>query len=108
MGLGGFNGFDGFGGRLNDVVEEASDGKGADATSYRGDGGEVLAFADFRGEVAFDDAIFAGSASVDKNGAGADAIIRNQAGDAGCAYDYIKVLKICQVVAAVKEGDVVI
>lgn len=38
---------------LDDVVEEAGDGKRADATDGGGDGGEVCAVSDLRGDVAF-------------------------------------------------------
>ena len=38
---------------LDDVVEEAGDGEGADAAFYGGDGGEVCAVMNLRGEVAF-------------------------------------------------------
>lgn len=38
---------------LDYVIEEAGDGEGADAASRGGEGGEVFAFADFFGEIAF-------------------------------------------------------
>ena len=38
---------------LDDVVEEAGDGEGADAASDGGEGGEVGSLADFVGEIAF-------------------------------------------------------
>ena len=38
---------------LDDVVEEAGDGEGADAAGDGGEGGEVGSLADFVGEIAF-------------------------------------------------------
>ena len=38
---------------LNDVVEEAGDGEGADAAGGGGDGGEVGATMDVVGDIAF-------------------------------------------------------
>ena len=35
------------------MVEEAGDGKGADAADGGGDGGEICAVSDLRGDVAF-------------------------------------------------------
>jgi len=52
------------------MVEEAGDGEGADAASGGGDGGEVGATMDVVGDIAFQDAVFAGGAGVDKNGIG--------------------------------------
>lgn len=37
----------------DDMFKEAGDGEGADAADDRGDGGEVGAFPDFIGEIAF-------------------------------------------------------
>lgn len=54
-----------FGSNLNDMVKETSDGEGADATEFGGDGGEICAGADAVRDVAFKNAVFAGSASVD-------------------------------------------
>ena len=92
---------------LEEMVEKAGDGKRADAASDGGDGGEVLAFADCGGDVAFENAVFAGGAGIYKNGAWTDHRIRNQTGNAGSAYDYIKVLEFCQVVTTVEEGNIV-
>ncbi len=53
---------------LDDVVEEAGDGEGTDAAGDGSDGGEVGSFADCVGNVAFQNTVFAGGASVDKSG----------------------------------------
>ena len=90
------------------MVKKAGDGERADAADLWSNGSKVGAVVEFCGKVAFDDAFFAGGASIDKSGAGGDKITRNQPRDARGAYDYIKILKVCQVVATVEEGDVVI
>ena len=92
---------------LEEVVEEAGDGEWADAAEFWGDGGKIGAGADGFVEIAFNDAVFASSASVDKNGTRFDIIIRNQARDARSCYNYIKILKFCQVVATMEYFDVV-
>ena len=55
---------------MNDVVEKAGDGEGADATEFWRDGGEVGAVADVVRDVTFKDAVFAGGASIDDAGTG--------------------------------------
>ena len=62
---------------LEKVVKEAGDGEGADTALWWGDGGEVGSLAKLGREVAFNDAFFAGGASVYKNGTRADHIVRN-------------------------------
>lgn len=62
---------------LDDVIEEASDSEGADAADDRCDGGEVGAGADVIGDIAFEDAVFAGGASINDAGARFDHGIRN-------------------------------
>ena len=89
-------------GGLDDVVKKAGDGEGADATGSGSNSSEIGSAVKFRSEVAFDYAFFAGSASIDKSGAGGDKIVRNQPRDARGAYDYIKILKFCQVIATVE------
>lgn len=89
------------------MVEEAGDGEGTDAADFGGDGGEVGAVAEAVGDIAFQDAFFAGGAGVDDDGAGGNELVRNQPRYTRCAYDYIKFCEICQVVAAMKEGDIV-
>ncbi len=90
------------------MVEKTGDGEGADAAFCWGDGGKVGAVVEFCGKVAFDDAFFAGGTSIYKSGAWGDKITRNQPRYARGADNYIKVLKVCQVIATVEEGDVVI
>ena len=90
------------------MVKKAGDGEGADATFCRSDGGKVGAGVELGSKVAFDDAFFAGSASIYKSGAGGNKLIRNQTRDARGTDYYIKVLKVCQVAALVKESDAVI
>ncbi len=93
---------------LEDMIKKAGDGEGADAADLGGDGGEVGAAADNVGDIAFQDSVFAGSASIDDNGARFDEIIRNQTGNASRSYNYIKLLKFCQVIATMKEFGIVI
>lgn len=57
-------------GGVEEMIKKTSDGEGADTAFLRGDGGEVGASIEVRGEVAFDNAIFASGASIYKNGAG--------------------------------------
>ena len=52
------------------MVKKTSDGERADTTFLRSDGGEVCARIEVRGEVAFNNAVFASGASIYKNGAG--------------------------------------
>lgn len=58
------------------MVEKASDGEGADAAFYRSDGGKVCTGVKFGGEVAFDNAVFAGCTCIYKSGAGGNEITR--------------------------------
>ena len=90
------------------MVKEASDGERANSASSRSDGGKICAGVDIWLKVAFDNAVFAGCASIDKSGAGGDNSTRNQPRNARGAYYYIKVLKVCQVIAAVEKCYVVI
>ena len=90
------------------MVEKTGDGKGTDAADYRGDSSEVGAFMNLGREIAFDNTLFAGSASIYKNGAGFDHRINNQPRNARGSDDYIILVKLCQVGVAMKEGDVVI
>lgn len=62
---------------LDDVVEETSDGEGTDAAGGGGESRKVGAGADLIGEVAFEDTVFAGGASIDNGSAGFDHGIRD-------------------------------
>ena len=93
---------------LEEMVKKAGDSKGADAAGSWSDGGEVFSSVEFRGKVTFDDAVFTGRTGIYKSGAGGDKITRNQPRNARGTNDYIKLLKVCQVVATVKESDVVV
>ena len=90
------------------MVEKTSDGEGADTAFYWSDGGKVCTGVKFGNKVAFDDAAFAGCTCIYKSGAGGDEITRNQPRNARGTDNYIKLLKVCQVAATVKEGDVVV
>ena len=95
-------------GGLEKMIEKAGDSERADTAGGWGDGGEVFSSVEFRGKVAFDDAVFTGRTGIYKSGAGGDKITRNQPRNARGTDDYIKLLKVCQVVATVKESDVVV
>ena len=95
-------------GGLEEVVEKASDSEGADAAFDWSDGGEVFSGIEFGGEVAFYYSVFWRSAGIYKSGARGNKITIYQPRYARGTYDYIKLLKFCQVVATVKEGDVVV
>ena len=90
------------------MVKKTSDGKGADATEVRGDGGKIGTGIKIWRKVALDDAIFAGGASVYKNGARGNDITRYQPRCTRGAYDYIKIFELCQVATAMEEGDIVV
>ena len=92
---------------LDNVVEETGDGERADSADDWSDGGEVGARVELGGEVAFNDAVFAGGASIYKSGARGNKIARNQPRSTRCTYYYIKVLKVCQVATAVEQGNIV-
>ena len=62
---------------LDNVVEKAGDGERADSADDWRDGGEVGARVELGGEIAFDDAVFAGGASIYKSGAWGNKIARN-------------------------------
>ena len=88
-----------------DVVEEDADSEGADAADNRGDSNEVRAVANIVGDIAFDNTMIAGGASINDDGAWLNHRIRNQAGNAGCSDDYIILVKLCQVIATMKHVD---
>ena len=81
----------------DDVIEKAGDGEGTNAADGRGDCGKVSARADFVCDVAFQNAFFAGGASVHNRGAGFDVIVNNKPRYARCCDDYIILVKLCQV-----------
>ena len=89
------------------MIEKAGDSERADAAFYWSDGGEVFSGIEFGGEVAFDNAVFAGRTCIYKSGAGGNKITRNQPRNARGTYDYIKLLKFCQVVALVEESNII-
>ena len=95
-------------GGLDEVVEKAGDSERADTAGGWGDGGEVFSSVEFRGKVAFYYSVFWRSAGIYKSGARGDEITRNQPRNARGTDNYIKLLKVCQVAATVKEGDVVV
>lgn len=84
------------------MVKQTSDGKWTNSSGMGGDSGKVGAGINGRVEISYEDAVFASCASIYKSGAGADDFIRNQPRNARGTYDYIKLLKFCQVVAAVE------
>ena len=94
-------------GGLDEVVEKAGDSERADTAGGWGDGGEVFSSVEFRGKVTFDDAVFTGRTGIYKSGAGGNEITRYQPWYARGTYDYIKLLKFCQVVALMKESDII-
>ena len=90
------------------MVEETGNREWTNTTDNWSDSGKVGAFANLWGEVAFQYAFFAGSAGIDKSGAGSNHRTRNQPWNARGSDDYIILVKLCQVIATVKEVDVVI
>ena len=92
---------------LEEMVKKAGDSERANSTGGWGDGGEVFSSVEFRGKVAFDDAVFTGRTGIYKSGAGGNEITRYQPWYARGTYDYIKLLKFCQVVALMKESDII-
>ena len=94
-------------GGLNEVIKKTGDSERADAAFDRSDGSEIGALANFVGKVAFKNAIFGSSASIDKNGARFYHRTSNQPRGARGCDDYIILVKLCQVVAAVEELNIV-
>ena len=89
------------------MIKEAGDGEGADATDGGSEGGEVGACADFICKIAFQDTVFGGGAGVDDGSAGFYHRISNQPRSPRGCDDYIILVKLCQVRAVMKEGNIV-
>lgn len=89
------------------MVEKAGDGEWADAAEDWGDGGEVGAGANFVGYVAFDNAIFGGSAGIDDDCTGADHIGSDKAGNTSGSDNDIVIFEFCEIVAVMEKCDIV-
>ena len=92
---------------LDNMIKKAGDSKWTDSANNWGNGGKVGAGIENWAKIAFDDAIFAGGASIYKSGAWGDKIIRNQPRNTRGTDYYIKVLKLCQVATAVEQSNIV-
>lgn len=90
------------------MIKETGDGEGTDAADDGGDGGEVIAGAKIVCDVAFNNAVFAGSASINNGGAWSNHIAGDEARDAGGGDDDIVIAEVHEVVAMVKLSNIIV
>ena len=76
------------------MIEKTCDSEWANATDNWSDGGEVLTGANFFGNVAFDDAFFAGGAGIYDSGARAYHLVSDKVRDASGGNNYIVIGEI--------------